>query len=534
MHHASELNFALEGHRTKTCIKRKVSLLLAAVGIFCISTRPFPTSLGTRYEYTDGHRGGGLDAKDARIRCDSKIQNKYARQEGSSAISLDVSNLKYPYNSSHGWLSQEGEDRWLYDHFFHAGIFSGPGTFLELGGLDGIKFSNTYIFEKALRWRGILIEASTINFASLERNRGQGTTALTLHAAVCEPGKTLRVYGSDAIADVTHKRNQQVSNAPCIDINDVLRNAEIEKLDFLSLDVEGMELAVLEQMNFQTTQTFVILVEMRPVDEATNPAIRKHLSKQGFCLFASDVGHANEVWINPYYEHASRTREDTDLTCEDFLGMPSALWLRKSPHAEYDGLPCEVHLGERPESHVRYMGTTCQPWMTKCSIQALLRIMRPTMHGLEWSCGSGTLWYVQRLESLTSIEHDSAYFQKCRESVLSLGADVAQKWSGYHVSVNKSASDRQAQFREYVNKPLQLDGSQQYDLIVVDGRERVACLDLVLKHGLLRPEDGVLVLDNSERQRYAPAIESVPSHWLRYDFKTSVDVTTIWITRLNH
>lgn len=519
--------------RTEACIKRKVWLLLTAVGTFYIATRYVLVFFRMRFEYSV-HYDEGFHAQATHIQCDSKIKETYARQEGSADISLDTSNLNRPHNSSHGWLSQEGEDRFLYEHFFHDDVFSGPGTFLELGGLDGIKFSNTYIFEKALRWTGILIEASTINFASLERNRGQGTTALTLHAAVCEPGKTLEVYGSDAMADIMPKRNKQVSNAPCIDINDVLLNSGIKQLDFLSLDVEGMELVAVEQMNFRTTQTFVILVEMRPVDETSNPAIRKHLFKQGFCLFASDVGHSNEVWINPDYKRTLRAHEDTGLVCEDFLGMPSTLWLRKSQHSDYDGLPCDVHLFDRPESHIPYMGTTCEPWMTKCAIQALSRIMRPTMHGLEWSCGSGTLWYLQRLKSLTSIEHDSSYFQKCRETVSRLGVEVAQKWSGYHVPVNKSLSDRQAQFQEYIKKPLELGGSKQYDLIVVDGRQRVACINLVLKYDLLRSEDGVLVLDNSERQHYAPAIESIPTHWLRYDFKTEVDVSTIWITRLKH
>lgn len=519
--------------QTKASSKRKALLLLAALGILYVSKRHVLVSFGIHYGHgVYYHEGFHTNA--AHIQCDAKMKEIHARREGSSVISLDTSNLKHPYNSTHGWLSQEGEDRWLYEHFFHDAIFSGPGTFLELGGLDGIKFSNTYIFEKALRWRGILIEASTINFASLEQNRGQGTTALTLHAAVCEPGKTLEVYGSDAMADTTRKRNKQASNAPCININNVLLNSGIKQLDLLSLDVEGMELAVVEQMNFKAIQTFVILVEMRPVDETRNPAIRKHLFNQGFCLFASEVGHSNEVWINPYYKRTFQANEDIGLACEDFLGMPSTLWLKNSQHTDYDRLPCDVHIGLRPESHVPYMGTTCQPWMTKCSIQALSRVMRPTMHGLEWSCGSGTLWYVQRLKTLTSIEHNSKYLQMCREGVSRLGTNVARKWSGYHVFVNESVSDRQAQFQEYVNKPLELDGSKQYDLVVVDGRERVACIHLVLKHGLLRPEDGVLVLDNSERHHYAPAIESVPSHWLRYDFKTEVDVTTIWITRLQH
>ena len=468
--------------------------------------------------------------------CEAKVQEMYVRKEQSSAnIQLDVGNLKHPHNSSRGWLSQENEDRWLYEHFFHDAVFSGPGTFLELGALDGIRFSNTYLFEKALQWTGVLIEASTINFESLERNRGQGTAVVTLHAAVCEPGKTLELYGSGSMAGVAvNNGNQQVSRVTCIQLDNFLLTSGIHKLDLLSLDVEGMELEVLKQMNFQAVQTFVVLIEMRPVDESTNPLIREYLSKQGFCLFASNVGHSNEVWINPQYEHNTvRQQKRTELMCEDFLGMASDLWQQLPQQSAEDSLRCDVHLGQRPASHIPFMGTTCQPWLTKCSIEALARIMRPTMHGLEWSCGSGTLWYLQRLASLTSIERDLSNFQMCQEKVALLGVGSSQKWTGYHVGVNNSFSDRLLKFQEYVNKPSLLR-RKRYDFIVVDGRERVACIDLIFKHSLLRSEDGILVLDNSERPSYVSAFESVPSHWLRYDFKTKVDTTTIWISRLKH
>mmetsp|Transcript_2997 Transcript_2997/g.4058 ORF Transcript_2997/g.4058 Transcript_2997/m.4058 type:complete len:88 (+) Transcript_2997:3-266(+) len=67
---------------------------------------------------------------------------------------------------------------------------------------------------------------------------------------------------------------------------------------------------------------------------------------------------------------------------------------------------------------------------------------------------------------------------------------------------------------------------------MIDGRNRTACLNFVLRHGLLREQDGILVLDNSERARYAKGMNEVPKHWHRYDFATPVDTTTIWISQL--
>jgi len=50
--------------------------------------------------------------------------------------------------------SQREEDV-LLDRYIFKGRTG--GIFLEIGGLDGLKFSNSWYFEQSLCWRGILI-----------------------------------------------------------------------------------------------------------------------------------------------------------------------------------------------------------------------------------------------------------------------------------------------------------------------------------------------------------------------------------------
>ena len=45
------------------------------------------------------------------------------------------------------------------------------GTYIELGALDGILYSNTKFFEDFLSWKGILIEPHPYKFQSLKINR---------------------------------------------------------------------------------------------------------------------------------------------------------------------------------------------------------------------------------------------------------------------------------------------------------------------------------------------------------------------------
>eukprot|EP01031_Cornospumella_fuschlensis_P032780 gene32780-39633_t len=56
--------------------------------------------------------------------------------------------------------SQNKEDLWLYEKIFSRLPVEEQigGTFLEIGALDGVTYSNTWFFEKKLGWKGILVE----------------------------------------------------------------------------------------------------------------------------------------------------------------------------------------------------------------------------------------------------------------------------------------------------------------------------------------------------------------------------------------
>ena len=67
------------------------------------------------------------------------------------------------------FYSQLKQDKYLYDNFFNSK--KNNGFFLEIGADDGIRFSNSYFFEKHLNWDGICIEASPTRYKELVNNR---------------------------------------------------------------------------------------------------------------------------------------------------------------------------------------------------------------------------------------------------------------------------------------------------------------------------------------------------------------------------
>ena len=56
------------------------------------------------------------------------------------------------------------------DVFLNSNIFKNKkkGTYIELGALDGVLYSNTKFFEDVLGWKGILIEPHPEKFKYLK------------------------------------------------------------------------------------------------------------------------------------------------------------------------------------------------------------------------------------------------------------------------------------------------------------------------------------------------------------------------------
>lgn len=131
------------------------------------------------------------------------------------------------------------------------------------------------------------------------------------------------------------------------------------------------------------------------------------------------------------------------------------------------------------------------PWMTDGSVAflrnlCLLRQARgqglPRI--LEFGMGAGTLFFASHSSLLVSVEHDKAWHNAIRSVVLGakqmhcqlLLADVPY----WNVAGNFEPG--------------------AFDIISIDGRDRVRCLEECLAHRLLA-QDGVIVLDNTERIR---------------------------------
>lgn len=213
------------------------------------------------------------------------------------------------------WGSQQGEDRIVFDEFFHDAAKGSVvnGVFVEIGALDWVLFSNTIAFEQRLGWHGVLIEGCPGHWAQLDRNRKSAFTK-TVHMAVCDaPNGTVQYTsqcsaGSGVPGDTGDKvtkggRTGATVPVPCAGMGAMLKQHGIDHIDFFSIDVEGYELKLLQTMDWDIpVDVMVVEIEHQPYEVIR--AIRKLLADHGYVSRGLCCGaYADEIFQNLHYPH---------------------------------------------------------------------------------------------------------------------------------------------------------------------------------------------------------------------------------------
>ena len=185
------------------------------------------------------------------------------------------------------FYSQSNEDKFVYEKFFAFPLPRCGGTVLELGALDGKKFSNSKFFDDHLGWKSILIEPNSANYAKLVQNRGPSPRAELHHAAVCA-GDSVTFEGAGATGGISgemnddHKRifgTTEKYTVPCITLAQAL--AKYNHIDAAFVDVEGGELVVLQTMDWRIP-VGVWVVELDGDNKEKDEKVRQLLTSNGY------------------------------------------------------------------------------------------------------------------------------------------------------------------------------------------------------------------------------------------------------------
>jgi FkbM family methyltransferase len=158
------------------------------------------------------------------------------------------------------------------------------GFFIEAGANDGFTQSNTYYFERHRRWRGLLVEGLPELAAECRRNR---PGAIVVEAALVDrdrPGATVTMHYAGLMSAVEDALGSADATAAHIQrglaVGDLAGTYSVavrartltsildeacpgQAIDLLSLDVEGMEAAVLAGLDFTRYAPKFICIEVR-------------------------------------------------------------------------------------------------------------------------------------------------------------------------------------------------------------------------------------------------------------------------------
>lgn len=211
------------------------------------------------------------------------------------------------------YYSQCEEDKFLNDNFFKN---KKNGCYIELGALDGVLYSNTKFYEDANNWSGILIEPHPLKFIDLQKNRSNnflsnnliscGTNPLTFRyfenncSAVSGVENTLSKHHFDTYFESNNEwmksQPQSKINIIPITLSKVIKDSNIKHFDFLSLDVEGHELEVLQSWDF-SVPIDLILIENLGTDNFKSKKCYDILINNGY-VFVQKFKH-NEIYVLP-------------------------------------------------------------------------------------------------------------------------------------------------------------------------------------------------------------------------------------------
>jgi FkbM family methyltransferase len=197
--------------------------------------------------------------------------------------------------------SQYGEDKILFKLFKERQ----NGVCVEVGALDGITHSNSYFFEQ-IGWKCVLIEPIPELYETIKRER-KGDNVFNV-AASSQPGEST-FYMADGLTLALSSLEKNKLPTDLIEeyggkikeikvkletLDNILEVANINSIDFISIDVEGHEIDVLRGFSISKYNPRIILIEDN--SGLLENQIAKYMKKFGYVQFCRTgwSGNAND------------------------------------------------------------------------------------------------------------------------------------------------------------------------------------------------------------------------------------------------
>lgn len=171
------------------------------------------------------------------------------------------------------------------------------------------------------------------------------------------------------------------------------------------------------------------------------------------------------------------------------------------------------------------------PWMTYDAIDFLEEITSEDKNVFEWGSGGSSIFFASRCKQVFSVEHDKKWSEILKEKLHNLEIDnvILQEIEGEKTDNFQDLNPENAD--DFVSKELKSAGLSYekyakaidqfnlnyFDIIVVDGRVRNACVKRAIPH---LKKGGYLIVDNSDRSYYLSEFNFLnnQNEWIKREF----------------
>jgi len=139
------------------------------------------------------------------------------------------------------------------------------GFYVEIGGYDPIRLSNTYRFYKK-GWRGVVVEPNpevANKFLEIRPRDKFINAGIGLNDGHLDYYKylipALNTFSKEAVLENKMKGFEvsEIVKIKILGVKDFLQKYAREKIDFLSIDTEGMDYEILKNWNWQFTPNII-------------------------------------------------------------------------------------------------------------------------------------------------------------------------------------------------------------------------------------------------------------------------------------
>lgn len=186
---------------------------------------------------------------------------------------------EYVLRHPNGPWSQMGQDIYVDRYFNHVR----SGFFLEIGGYDGEKFSNTLFLEKRRNWDGLLVEANPFMFTKMVNTQ---RACYMAHNCISNTAPSMEFYiaggltSAVGLESASHRNRVKRDTSTygktrtwegagarkvtsCVPLGSLLADIGTHHVNYFSLDVEGAELHILRSIDWTALTFDMIQVEVQ-------------------------------------------------------------------------------------------------------------------------------------------------------------------------------------------------------------------------------------------------------------------------------